>query len=82
MSTELDVRPDLDATDGDDDVQHIVCCCSTNIALCGKNVLEDTLVQDDDWDESLGCKRCLELETVPCILCGYDNTGCFCGKCA
>lgn len=82
MSTDLDTRPDLSTTDGDDDVHHIVCCCSLNVALCGENVADEDVLDDPDWDESLGCKRCLALESSVCILCGWDPAkGCYCGTC-
>ena len=83
MSTDLDVRPDLSHNDNDDDVSHVVCCCSTNIALCGADVTSDPLVEDD-WNDEDACKRCLEVEGMPCVLCGIDpinDNYCYCGKC-
>lgn len=81
MSTDLDIRPDLSNNDTDDNVCHIVCCCSRDIAMCGASVPDNDTISVDDSDEDETCKRCLELESVPCVLCGHDNTSCYCGKC-
>ena len=81
MSTDLDTRPDLVDGDTDDNVCHIVCCCSRDIALCGASVRDSETITVEDSDDSETCRRCLDLEKEPCILCGHDNTSCACGKC-
>ncbi len=75
MSTDLDIRPDLSHGDTDDNLCHIVCSCSPDIALCGVSVPENEMVEDFDDDRT--CKRCLELEGETCILCGHN----YCEKC-
>ncbi len=49
-----------------DDIDHCVCHCNHDVALCGKPVTNENWI--DEYTNP--CIVCLDLETQPCPTCG------------
>lgn len=77
--TILDVRPELSGVDADDEIDHLYCCCTPAVALCGHYLGEP---EEASGDPDRCCEACDDLIEIVCILCGYGLYGpCACGQC-
>lgn len=52
----------------DDDMIHVVCKCSLDVALCGKNMTNRPWADG----EEIGCVVCAQLDDLPCGRCGIQ----------
>lgn len=69
-STTTDTSPETtDHSTDDDDLDHLICWCNENRALCGKDVT-DLEFSDCDADFTDMCVVCIELGRDPCPKCG------------
>lgn len=66
MSTKLAPTERTTGWGSDDDLDHTVCDCDENIALCGRDVTEEPWVEDGPNP----CVVCRELNDLACERCG------------
>lgn len=65
----------------DDDLDHLFCCCSPDLALCGTDISDEPVCEDDE-DQDNPCVVCVDLEAAICSRCGFGLSGpCACGRC-
>lgn len=75
------IEPATTATSRDDDLDHLFCCCSPEVALCGA-ALDEVDQCEDDEEQEHPCVVCADLVAVQCARCGYGIDGpCWCGRC-
>ena len=59
MSTALAPEPAVVETHHDDDLDHIMCCRDDDLALCGRDISDHELLDDDElFDEESLCIVC------------------------
>lgn len=78
-TTLLDQRIEVRTSDADGEIDHYFCCCTPNLALCGKDLSDEAVCPEGcSHDE---CKTCVDLIDITCMFCGCGLTGpCACGE--
>ena len=59
----------------EEDVDHLYCVCTPNVALCGEDITELPIVDFVGGVDWIDCAACVERRLDRCILCGHVQCG-------